>query len=354
ILLADPARLEQAEAGLAAGAADFQLEPVSVPKLITLLRRHDAGRAREAAMAALRRRVDERFGVTGLVGWSAAMSRAYEAARQAAERTEPLLIWGEPGTGKRRLARAAHESGARRNGPLVELDCAVLGRQDHREALFGRKSRPLWEVAREGSLLIRHAELLDDAARTELAAAVTSSADSGQGPRVMLTSRMHPRVLEENGWSSADVLTLGRMVIEAPPLRDRIEDMPALMAAWLAEEGMEAVRFSDDLLELFSRYPWPGNLTELRAVTLALAATRREGGTITAAHAPEKIRRHARPTRGEIRVPVGVPMRVVERAAIEETLRYCGYDKAACARVLGIGLRTLYRRLEEYDRQDRG
>jgi len=353
VLLADPARLEQAEAGLEAGAADFQFEPVSIPKLITILRRHDAVRAREVAMAVLRRRVDERFGVTGLTGWSAAMSRVYEAVRQAAERPEPLLIWGEPGTGKRRLARAVHESGACRNGPLVELDCSVLGRADHREALFGRKSRPLWEVAREGSLLISHGELLENRARTELAQRIAAAEYTAAGPRLMLTSRMHPRTLQENGWTTVETAALGRLVIEAPPLRDRVEDIPALIAVWQEEEGLEAARFGDDLLELFSRYSWPGNLTELRAVALALAATRRDGGILTAAHAPERIRRHARPTRGEIRVPVGVPMRVVERAAIEETLRHCGYDKAACARMLGIGLRTLYRRLEEYDRQDR-
>ena len=354
VLLADPAHLERAETGMEAGAADFQIEPISFPKLIVILRRHDAARAREAAMATLRRRVDERFGVTGLTGWSAAMSRVYEAARQAAERLEPLLIWGEPGTGRRRLARAVHESGARRNGPLVELNCSVLGGSDHQEALFGRKSRPLWEVAREGSLLIGHAELLEDRARAELTHHISAAPQHAAAPRVILTSRMHPRILEEHGWTSAQVTTLGRMVIEAPPLRDRLEDIPALIADWQAEEGLESALFSDDLLELFSRYTWPGNLTELRAVALALAATRREGGILTAAHAPERIRRHARPTRGEIRVPVGVPMRVVERAAIEETLRHCRYDKAACARTLGIGLRTLYRRLEQYDRQDRG
>ena len=117
-----------------------------------------------------------------------------------------------------------------------------------------------------------------------------------------------------------------------------------------AREGVKAPVFSPGALDVLERYEWPGNVRELEGVVAGLVASL-PGGVVNAGDLPGRIRRAARPAGGEIRMAVGSTLAAIERAAIEETMRHCDYDKAACARMLGIGLRTLYRKLDQYARE---
>ncbi|MCL4219642.1 MAG: DNA-binding response regulator, partial [Candidatus Hydrogenedentes bacterium] len=99
------------------------------------------------------------------------------------------------------------------------------------------------------------------------------------------------------------------------------------------------------------RYDWPGNVRELRNIIEGMVIMARHGKLLDVSDVPEHVRRSTVPEVSEIRIPTGVRMSEVERIVIEETMKVCGYNKERCAKTLGIGLRTLYRKLKEYDIQ---
>ena len=145
---------------------------------------------------------------------------------------------------------------------------------------------------------------------------------------------------------------LAGMVIEAPALRARKEDIPLMIrnAFDVASQGHGGgrVEISRNAVNLLVAYDWPGNVRELRNVVEGMVATSRPGEVLGVLDLPSYLRRATAPDAGEIRIPAGTPMREIERIAIEETMRLHGYHKEKCAKALGIGLRTLYRKLKEF------
>jgi DNA-binding NtrC family response regulator len=113
--------------------------------------------------------------------------------------------------------------------------------------------------------------------------------------------------------------------------------------------GAPVTGISQNGLDLLMRYDWPGNVRELKNIVDGMVVMASGNRPLDVKDIPEHIRQATGPRAKEIRIPVGATMKDVERAAIEETLRACGYKKEACAKTLGIGLRTLYRKLKEYD-----
>ncbi|MBW7863742.1 MAG: sigma-54-dependent Fis family transcriptional regulator [Candidatus Hydrogenedentes bacterium] len=369
VLTATEAETERAVEAMRLGAHDFLLKPVHLPHLGAVLERGLAHQQLLRERVGLQRRLDERFGLGGLSGRSRQMTRVYQSVRQAGPLRDPLLVFGEAGTGKELIAEAVHHAGPWRDGPFVKADAAALPRSAQAAALFGeggagRARRGLIEQAEDGTLFLDNADALDTDAQDRLLAWLETGAAprAGDGKKVPVSARLvaatrkSPVELAGNtGFNPALAERLCAVTVEAPALRQRPEDIPLLARDILERlaraDNREPRAIEPGAVDLLLRYDWPGNVRELETVLEGMDLTAGPGPLRVAA-VPPHVRRAARPARGEIRVPVGVPMAVIERAAIEETLRHCDYDKAECARILGIGLRTLYRKLGQYTEED--
>ncbi len=372
VLVAEGADLARAAEAISAGAHDVQTRPLDLPRLDAVIRRGIAWQRMALEQTDLRRRLDDRFGLGSLAGRSDAMLRVYAAVRHAGPRQEPVLIVGEPGTGRERIAEAVHHSGPRRDGPMVKADCAALAADVTERELFGEGGKGdahpgRLERADGGTLFLHHVDALSPQAQTRLLEWLRTGAAPRMGDEKRIKS--DARLLSSTSLPAQELggikgidpelaAMLSALTVEAVPLRQRPEDIPLLardLIAHHADSTGETLReLSSAALDVLQRYDWPGNARELENVVEGMLTAARGAGAITVSEIPARIRRAARPARGELRVPIGVPMAAIERAAIEETMRFCDYDKPRCAMMLDIGLRTLYRKLDQYARDDQG
>ena len=369
VLVAEGADLARAAEAIDAGAHDVQARPLDLPRLDAVLRRGIAWRRMALEQTELRRRLDTRFGMGSLAGRSEAMLRVYAAVRHAGPRTEPVLIFGESGTGRERIAEAIHHSGPRRDGPMVKVDCSALAPEVIEREMFGEGGPGgavpgRLERADGGTLFLHHIDALSPSAQTRLLQWLRTGAAPRMGDekpiksdaRLLSSSALAPQTLAGPKGLDAELAErVTALTVEAAPLRQRPEDIPLLSRDLIAHHadttGETPRELSSAALDVLQRYDWPGNARELENVVEGMLTAAHGRGALGVSDIPARIRRAARPARGELRVPIGVPMAAIERAAIEETMRFCDYDKPRCAVMLGIGLRTLYRKLDQYARE---
>jgi two-component system response regulator HydG len=294
------------------------------------------------------------------------MLRVHAAVRQAGPTLESVLVVGEPGTGKEHIARALHAASGRAAGPFIKVECRGYSPQALDRILFGtargENTGPgLIERADGGTLYLCDVDALELTAQAALLEVLREGSVSRLG-----SDTPHPvnvRLIASCESPLAAFVSAGRfsvelerhlssVLIETPALRNRREDIPAALAQALARANAahgRAVRgFAAEAVAILCGYPWPGNLGELENTVEGMVLLCGQDGMIGLGQIPQHIRTASTPSGGEIRMPVGATMREIERAAILETLRANGYNKERSAQTLGIGLRTLYRKLRNY------
>jgi DNA-binding NtrC family response regulator len=365
VLIAEAPETGRATEAMREGARDYQIRPVNLEKLDAVIRQGLLLQRLRAEQVELKRRIDERFGLASLIGQSRQMARVYNAVRQIGPAGEDVLITGEPGTGKEIIAQALHNSSARRDAPFVKFDCAAVPDRVAERELFGELPAPgsafvrgRFELADTGTLYLEAAGQLSDRLRGR----VLQVLDAGEiarpgGRRVAVNVRIIAATEERPGAGAAGYADLLRkrlqaVMIEAPALRWRQNDIPMLAEAIISraakEKNTPARGITPAAMHVLMRYGWPGNIRELRNVIEGMAAGLRRPRMLDLEDLPDYLRRESAPDEEEIRIPPGTDMKNAERIMILETMRICGNDKEACARRLGIGLRTLYRKLKQY------
>ena len=372
VLLVDEGEIAQGTAGVRAGAHDFQTKPINMEKLEGVVEHGLAYQRLALAQAALHRRLDERFGLGGIAGRSPQMIRVYNAIREIGPTDRPVLIYGEPGSGKRLIAEALHHNSPRRDETFVAFDCEGLPEVVVRSELFGYAvgknlgASPLrtgrLALAQGGTLYLDGLDTLSPSLQQRLLDVLETSRlsreDTGERTKVDVrlvaaSARPLAPLVAESAFDGDLYTLLSAVTIEAPPLRERREDIPALVHDFVRSSserhGVRTPAVSEEALDTLARYAWPANVRELENVADVMVLAGAERGTLEPRDVPAAIRAGAVPASGEYRLRVGMTMRQIERAAIEETMRACGGNKEACANMLGIGLRTLYRKLKEYE-----
>lgn len=374
IIIANDPDVGLATEAMRLGAADYQIKPLNLAKLEAVIQRGIDHQALVQEQFQLRRRLDERYGLGSLVGQSRAVAQAYNRVRDIAPSTLPVIAVGEPGTGKSLVAQIVHSLSPRSDGPLVAVSAGSGSEPLIRRELFGhsagafagaREARPgRTELADGGTLFLDSAANLPGAIVDELLKALELGQSQRLGESRTIPTDFRLIVSVQPGLSENDAtqrlldeLTkqFDAAVIELPPLRQRRMDIPRLVTHFLERHAREgesrARRLSQDAMEVLERYDWPGNIGELRNTIDAMVLKAPDREILERSQIPPTIRDAVRPGNESVTVPIGTAMKDVERVMIEETLKHCNYDKEETAKALGIGLRTLYRKLNLYKNQ---
>ncbi len=302
-----------------------------------------------------------------ILGGSPQVEALKRFVARVARAGSPALIHGESGTGKELVARALHELSRRRDEPFVAINCAAIPEQLLESEFFGHRrgaftgavtDKPgLFVTAGAGTLFLDEVAELPMPMQAKLLRAleereVTPVGDTRPVPVQATVVAASARRLQDEvdaGRFRLDLyFRINVIEIEVPPLRERRGDARFLAETFLRQTRRrlltEAERFSDAALEAIDRYHWPGNVRELRNV-VERAAVMARGPEIELSDLPDAVvtgAGHATPRR------LRDAVRAFERDFIVRTLRECGGDKRAAADVLGIGLSSLYRKLDEY------
>ncbi len=372
--------METAIAAIRAGAYDFLTKPFEIEELVIVLERALAHRALKDEVKRLRRAVTEsrRFG--DILGESAPVRAMCDLVARAAPSDATVLITGESGTGKDLVARALHERGTRAAGPFVAINCAALTESLLESELFGhkrgaftdaRESRPgLLVQGRGGTVFLdeigdmplgMQAKLLR-AIESRTVRAVGSDTETAIDVRfVAATNRDLESDAEEGRFRHDLFFRINVIQIAVPSLRARGNDVLLLAQHFLeraaTRNGKAVIGFTQPAAERLLGFPWPGNVRELQnAVERAVTLTTHE--RFIPDDLPERIRTHRRAALalGGEDVSAFLPMHEVERRYFFHVLESVGGNKTLAARILGFDRRTMYRKLERWqrDQSDRG
>jgi two-component system response regulator AtoC len=360
------------------GAFDYLVKPFQLGDLMTTLHR-------AAEVLALRVRVRDsvesekgRYDFGHVVTHNPATVKMLEVARKAAEADHTtILIQGESGTGKGVLARAIHYASPRAAMPLLEINCAALPDALLESELFGYEPGAFTDARRRKEGLLERASggtvFLDEIANmsASVQAKLLRVLEEGTFMRLGGTStiKVNIRLIAATNEHLKDAIGRGRfredlyyrlnvVQLYIPPLRERKEDIVPLALEILQQLNRELKKsftgFTLAAADLLERYPWPGNIRELRNVierTMILSAE----GEIDAGHLPEEIRDQHLEKKGNGKFsiedisPTGdqfISLRSMEDSYIEQVLAATGNNKTQAARILGIHPTSLQRRLK--------
>lgn len=360
VLLTAYGTIQNAVDAMKHGAFDYLLKPFSSESLESVVRRALASMpGREAGQS------------YEIVTQDPVFSLVLERARQAATSTATVLVEAESGTGKELLARMIHQKSPRASGPFVAVNCAALPENLLESELFGfergaftgasASKQGKFELAHRGTLLLDEVGEMASILQAKLLRVLQEhevDRIGGKEPvhidvRVIATTNRDLALLVHEGGFREDLYyRLNVIRLNIPPLRQRRGDILMLVdffcRRYAKAFGKAGIKCSAAVLDKLTRYQWPGNVRELenaiqRAVALSTAPVIE----------PEDLFMAEPAAPADAAVQVGTTVREMERQLIQKTLENTGGNRTQAARLLGISLRTLRNKLNEFGLQDR-
>jgi len=319
---------------------------------------------------ALQEQVERRFEFEGIVTGNPQMERIINMIRRVADSKLTVLILGPSGSGKELAAQAIHRHSPRRNKPYRAINCAGLNENLLESELFGHVKgaftgaisdrKGLFEVADGGTLFLdevgdmplpMQAKLLRVLENGEILP-VGSTEVRKVDVRVVAATRRDLRAMIDSGAFRDDLFyRLHQATIRLPALRERRDDIPLLIDHFLKEacrlHNKKVDSISPEAVRRLTSYSWPGNIRELRSVidVMVVMADRPQ---LEIEDLPENIRGSTDIVLAGTAGTAGLTMEQMERIHIANTLKLTGGNREKTAKILGIGARTLYRKLREY------
>jgi len=305
------------------------------------------------------------YGFKDIIGHSAIILQAISLAKKIAPNDTNVLLLGETGTGKEIFANAIHSNSKRAPKPFIAINCSAFTRELLEGELFGHKAgaytgavkdkKGLIELADEGTLFLDEIGEMN----IDLQAKLLRVIENGEFIKLgdIKTTKVDVRIIAATNRNLTAGIGKGEFredlyyrlnvfSIQLPSLRDRIEDISDLATYFLVYYGNKqnkpAIRLGKESLKLLQQYSWKGNIRELRN-TIERATILTNGEEILPEDLPYEIQKHNH-TRPDI-----LTLASVEQGHIQKVLQYTGGNKTRAAECLGIGLTTLYRKMEEYN-----
>jgi len=354
-----------AVSAMQAGASDYLLKPVQFEEVLMRIERalEHKDMARTSRVMTEQLSADSVF--HNLVGRAPRMLELFDMVRKLSNVRSNVLIWGESGTGKELFARAIHYNSEARDKPFVPVNCGAIPENLAESELFGHRKGAFtgaagdrvgyFEAADGGTLFLDEISTLPMTVQSSLLRALDSNVIVPVGDtrpravdlRVIAASNQDLAKMVDAGDFREDLLyRLNVVRLDIPPLRDRKEDIPMLVQHFLAKHcrsmNKHVTGVSDGAMAAILNCDWQGNVRELENV-IERAVIFADGGELCLTHLPFAT--------GDMVDDVGGDMksalRQFERQHIMYSLRKCSYDKAETAKHLGIGVSSLYRKLDE-------
>jgi two-component system response regulator AtoC len=373
ILLTGHGTVEHAVRATKLGAYDFMLKPPDLDHLGVVVQR-------AIEHSRLRREVEHLRGAqereVRLIGTSGGLQRALHRLEKAGRSgTATVLLTGETGVGKELMARYLHQHSTRAAGPFIDLNCSAIPEQLLESMLFGHEKgaftdaksfkKGLFDLADGGTLFLDEIGEMAPTLQSKLLRVleartfrrVGGHADIRVDVRVVAATHRDLQKEVASGRFREDLyFRLNVVVVDMPPLRERLEDLAPLASHFLerfcAELGRPAVTIHEGALRALTAYAWPGNVRELRNILERVLLLEVDGEVIHRDHLPSEITRaavSAAPGAGAV-FSSGVvrPLAEIEKLAIEHALGVCEGNKTRAAQQLGISRQTLRTKLKEY------
>jgi DNA-binding NtrC family response regulator len=375
ILLTAQGTIESAVEAIKDGAYDYLSKPVDPQRLRILLQKAVERQETLREVRLLRRQLREQGSFGRIVGNSPGIRSLYRVIEQAAPTAASVLIWGESGTGKELVAQTVHELSPRASFPFVAINCAAIPETLLESEIFGHEKGAftgahdrrtgVFELAHRGTLFLDEIAEMMPATQVKLLRVLQERTFRRLGGRqeqtvdvrVIAATNRDPSEAVRDGKLREDLYyRLNVFTIDLPPLRERRADIPLLVQTFLNEfntRNNKAVRAVDqEAMYLLERYPWPGNIRELRNV-IERATILAEGDFIEARHLPPPVVSRSEQTLPTVTLAPGTTVDEAERRLILLTLEHTRNNKTRAAEILGISLKTLHNKLNRMKQETR-
>ena len=353
------------------GAYDYITKPLDLQDFRTQVNRAADKAALQRQNQVLQEQIIDRGGFEGIIGKSASMQHVVQTARQVASSDIPVLILGESGTGKEMVAQAIHNASRRRKHRLVAVNCPAFTESLLEDELFGhvkgaytgaigdREGR--FEYADRGTLFLDEIGDMPAAMQAKLLRVLETGEVIRVGsnePRkvdvrlISATNKNLEELVAERQFREDLFFRIKGVTVRIPPLRERREDIPLLTHFFLKQSaekhGKEIDGIAPDAQRVLTAFSWPGNVRQLKS-TIDLMVVLSAGATLGPGDIPPDIRGGSTvDPGGGGRSLAGVPLDQIEKQAILQTLEMCNGNREQAAKMLGMGERTLYRKIKEY------
>jgi len=372
VMITGHGSVESAVEAMRAGAAHYVTKPVNVAELKEVLVRIVERQQLRRRNVELESQLDERYGYSSIIGRSEPMQAMFRTLRQVAPTDVTVLITGESGTGKELVARAIHQNSRRRKAPFIALNCAALPESLLESELFGHEkgsftgamARKIGHIenAQGGTLfldevgdmpLTTQVKILRVLEQREITRVGSSTLVPVDIRVIAATNQNLMEAVADRRFREDLYFRLKVVSIDLPPLRERPSDIPLLVEAFVRElaarHGSTVRGTSPEVMRVLQAQRWPGNVRELRNVVETMVVTGSHE-VLELGDLPPSLRDQQPPPAAPAPSSglAGKSAAEVEREHIRATLDLVHGNRSRAARMMGIGERTLYRKIKQY------
>ena len=370
ILITGYGTVETAVDAMQKGAATYLLKPININHLRAEVNKLVEKQGLVRNNKELHKQLDEKYGLSGIVGNSPKMQKVLNIVNQISGTTATILITGESGTGKELISKIIHNNSPRKNNPLVVLNAAAIPENLLESELFGHEKgsftgavyqrKGKFEYANHGTLFLDEIGDMPLSTQVKILRVIEDGVVMRVGSNesievdvrlIAATNQYLEKLIKEGKFREDLYFRLNVVSIKLPPLRERLEDIPLFIDAFLREfsqtHNKKVSIISPEARKILYKYPWPGNVRELKNCIESMVVVSMKD-TIDTEDIPDHILQRSSETSTAPSLVAGITIEEAERELIKSTLATVEGNREEAAKMLGIGERTLYRKLDQY------